>query len=47
MQLNTLTPKSIYLFVMLAMNKSNAVIDEGPGISLEEQQKIFEPFYTG
>ncbi len=21
-----------------------AVIDEGPGISLEEQQKIFEPF---
>ncbi|MBD4560922.1 hypothetical protein GUG66_14355, partial [Xanthomonas citri pv. citri] len=22
-----------------------AVIDEGPGISLEEQQKIFEPFY--
>lgn len=24
-----------------------AVIDEGPGISLEEQQKIFEPFYTG
>ena len=24
-----------------------AVTDEGPGISLEEQQKIFEPFYTG
>ncbi len=29
---------------MLAMNKSDLVIDEEPGISLEEQQKIFEPF---
>lgn len=24
-----------------------AVIDEGPGISIEEQQKIFEPFTQG
>ncbi|CDR28809.1 sensor histidine kinase [Staphylococcus schweitzeri] len=24
-----------------------SVIDEGPGISVQEQQKIFEPFYTG
>ena len=46
MQLNTSTDTKINLSIRYASDEQIefAVTDEGPGISLEEQQKIFEPF---